>query len=448
MKTIVNIFILLVSLSLTACSKFLDKKSDSKLAIPEKAEDFQALLDNTNFFNVFTTGMSESSADDYYLTEAAWTALTTEGDRNLYIWEKEVVFNLPQNTWRNLYACVNYANIVLKGAEKFYNNTDENWRNVMGSACFYRANALNMVAETWAKAYNVSDAKFTLGIPLRLDPDFNRTSTRSNLQETFDQIIADLKTAIPLLPQQAKQLTRPSKAAAYALLSRVYLYMRDYPKAGLYADSSLQINNQLLNYNTLSTTAAYPFPRFNKEVMFHMSGGTLLTSNVRALIDSNLYRSYATNDLRKTLFFRTNADGSQAFRGSYDGSSGNFVGIATDETYLTAAECKARSGDYKGAMTLLNTLLVTRWKPGTYIPFTVSGNAEALSKILIERRKELLLRDLRWMDIKRLNLEGAAITLKRQLGAKTYTLPPNDNRFALPIPQYVIDFSGMEQNPR
>ncbi|HEY0177744.1 MAG TPA: RagB/SusD family nutrient uptake outer membrane protein, partial [Pedobacter sp.] len=68
--------------------------------------------------------------------------------------------------------------------------------------------------------------------------------------------------------------------------------------------------------------------------------------------------------------------------------------------------------------------------------------------VLQERRKELIMRGIRWMDIKRLNKEGANITLTRKLNGNVYTLPANDLRFALPIPDDVIAFSGMKQNLR
>lgn len=443
-----NIAIICLLVASSGCTKFLDKKPDSKLAVPEKAEDFQALLDKTGFMNGFINGMGEASADNYYLTEPLWSALTAEGDRNLYIWEKEVVFDVTQNPWQNLYLSVYISNMVLDGAAKFYDASNADWRNVLGSAYFYRANALHVVAATWAKAYEATDASTTPGIPLRLDPDFNKTSTRSTLKQTYDQIIGDIKESLLLLPDQPKQVTRPSRTSAYALLSRVYLSMRDYVNANYYADSSLRLNNQLLNYNTLNSVTTYPLPRFNREVLFSMTGSVLPTSNIRAMIDTNLYRSYGTNDLRKVFFFKTNTDGTQAFRGSYDGTTSNFYGIATDEIYLISAECKARAGDVSGAMNMLNALLVNRWKTGTFTPITATSRQDALAKVLTERRKELLMRDLRWLDIKRLNQEGAGISLTRQLGSRTYTLPPNDNRFALPIPQYVIDFTGMQQNAR
>jgi hypothetical protein len=73
---------------------------------------------------------------------------------------------------------------------------------------------------------------------------------------------------------------------------------------------------------------------------------------------------------------------------------------------------------------------------------------EALNIILIERRKELLMRGLRWMDIKRLNKEDAGIVMKRTINGQTYTLLPNDLRYSFPIPEDVISLSGMQQNPR
>jgi hypothetical protein len=87
-------------------------------------------------------------------------------------------------------------------------------------------------------------------------------------------------------------------------------------------------------------------------------------------------------------------------------------------------------------------------KTGTFIPATAPDAATALALIITERRKELLFRGLRWMDIKRLNKEGANIILTRVVNNTTYKLMPNEKRYALPIPEYTISISGMPQNPR
>jgi hypothetical protein len=96
----------------------------------------------------------------------------------------------------------------------------------------------------------------------------------------------------------------------------------------------------------------------------------------------------------------------------------------------------------------LNTLLIKRWKSGTFKPLDSNTAEEALKKVLEERRKELLYRMLRWMDLKRLNKEQQfQKSLKRILNNEEYTLLPNDPKYALPIPERVIELSGMQQNP-
>lgn len=58
------------------------------------------------------------------------------------------------------------------------------------------------------------------------------------------------------------------------------------------------------------------------------------------------------------------------------------------------------------------------------------------------------MRGLRWMDLKRLNKDSANIILTRQVNGQTYTLQPNDLRYALPLPEDIIQITGMQQNPR
>ena len=124
-----------------------------------------------------------------------------------------------------------------------------------------------------------------------------------------------------------------------------------------------------------------------------------------------------------------------------------FDGVSTNEIYLIRAEANARQGKTTDAMRDLNELLAMR-HTDTFVPLAASSPSHALDLILLERRKELLMRGLRWVDIKRLNKEGAGITLKRTVEGVEYMLSPNDLRYALPIPEDVITLSGIEQNKR
>lgn len=451
MKLHCQLYTLCLILVFSGCKKFLEEKPDKSLAIPASLKDLQALLDENTTININYNNLTgESSADNFYLTHADWAAQFAESDRETYIWGPEIVFDRFPNEWSRLYINVYRANVVLEGINNIQ-RTESNaidYDNIKGSALYIRADAFQVSARNYAKAFDSITAGSDLGIPLRLSSDFNLPSVRSNLFETYNRIITDLKAALYLLPVTPKHVFRPSKTAAYALLSRVYLSMRNYNFAGLYADSALQLYNTLIDYNTLNASAAAPVPQFNSETIYYSHGGLSPISVSRARIDTLLFRSYAPNDLRRTIFF-TNTAGVQRFKGQYTGTvSSFFTGIATDELYLTKAESQARAGLISQAMNTLNTLLVKRWKTGTFIPFTAANGQQALDLVLEERRKQLLMRDLRWVDIKRLNKEGRGISIKRFVNNQTYELVPNDPKFALPLPEYVITTSGMQQNPR
>jgi hypothetical protein len=443
----VNRFLVFMVL-FASCTKYLEPKPASSLVIPKEVANLQALLDNNLQMNL-SSYMGEASADNYYMTTAVWSALSTEAYKNIYIWGPELIYDTYANDWSDLYQQAYYANVVLEYGKKIdVPQSDKAALNkALGSAYFFRARAFHNVAIHWAKAFDPTDASNVLGIPLRLNTNINEVSVRASLEASYQQIISDLKTSLPLLPLAPAHVMQPSKTAAYALLARVFLSMQDYTKGALYSDSALQLNNTLLDYNTLNASDAFPVPSFNSEVIFHgIMNVPPHLNTTRAIIDSSLYQSYQNNDLRKTVFFKSNGNGTYAFKGSYFTSLTLFTGIANDEVYLTRAECYAKLNKTNEAMNDLNTLMVNRWKKGTFLPYTATSAADALQQIRKERRKELLLRDTRWMDIKRLNIDGAGISITRYLNNTLSTLPPNDRRFALPIPAYVINLTGMPQN--
>ena len=96
----------------------------------------------------------------------------------------------------------------------------------------------------------------------------------------------------------------------------------------------------------------------------------------------------------------------------------------------------------------LNTLLRKRWD-GQFVPLQASNSSQALEKILVERRKELCFKALRWGDLRRLNQEADyQVTVKRVLNGQTYILTPNSSKYTYPIPDDIIKLTGIEQNER
>src|SRR5690606_14105810 len=104
-------------------------------------------------------------------------------------------------------------------------------------------------------------------------------------------------------------------------------------------------------------------------------------------IERGLLKSYHEDDLRKSLFFVTNNDGTFSYKAGYNGDDGLFNGLATDELLLIRAECFARLGKTSQAILDLNALLAKRWKSGSFVPFTARTSEDALKIILEERRK-------------------------------------------------------------
>jgi hypothetical protein len=259
-----------------------------------------------------------------------------------------------------------------------------------------------------------------------------------------------------LLPDAvpSANLNRPSRPAALAMLARVCLSMRAYDQAETYADNSLQLYNTLMDYHSLAYTTNPPVPQLNPETLYQsvlytgsevLVGGSFKTT---CIVDSNLYASYAPGDLRRVIFYRIGGfSGLPYLRGSYSGKSYCFSGLAVDEVYLIRAECAARAGYKDAALADLNTLLQHRWTDTiVFTPITAASASDALDSILVERRKELAFRGLRWTDLRRLNKEGANITLSHGLNGQVYRLPPSSHNYVFYLPPDVLRLSGMEDN--
>lgn len=447
MKNNINFTLAVLLLSLMSCDNFLEEKPDQRLVVPGTLDDLQAMLDNTALQNDPYSG--EICAGDYYLTDADWQAMTSEQHKRAYIWEN--TYTTVTNDWYTPYRNIYWANIVLENVEKIERDaaSQARWDDLKGQALFLRARGLLSVAAIWAPVYDESNAQQKPGIPLRLTSDFNTPSTPASVEETYNQIIQDLTQAAALLPEKPVHVIRASRQAALALLARSYLLMGKYSECLEACNQSLDIDRMLIDLNTLDSARAYPVGQFSPEVIYfsQLPNPVPLSIN-RAKMDTALYHSYAKDDLRRSLFYRDNKNGSYSFRGSYSASSTPFSGLAIDEVYLMRSECQARTGDVNGAMATLNELLVTRWRKGKFVAYASGNHEEALKLILEERRKELLMRGLRIADLKRLNRDGFNISVSRTVGNMTYTLAPNDLRYNVLIPEEVIANSGLIQNER
>jgi hypothetical protein len=459
-------FFLLVVLPVfwQACTKhFLNAKPSTNLLVPTQISEFQALLDNTTVFGLVPT-LGEASADNYFFPYSYWSTQLDTREANIYIWAQDIFDGQGgQLDWNTPYQQVFYANVVLDGLGSTPSQDSvSEWNALKGSALFFRAFAFYNVAQVFAPVYDSSRSNIDSGIPLRLHADISQPSRRSTIGQTYQQIINDLDSAEMFLPNTKPDnyRNRPNRVAAQALLARVYLSMRNYSMARRYAISALQFYRTLMDYNNLDVGAPAPIGQDSSEALYQANflGSNQFNSSYTMVIeggfftntriDTMLIQSYDSNDLRRVIFYRYRPPISSYLRTSYAGTNLPFGGLATDELYLIRAECAARAGNKDSAMLDIDSLLTKRWKTGTFPGYTVASAQEALDTVLLERRKELAFRGLRWTDLRRLNAEGANITLTRNLNGTKYTLAPGSDRWVLPIPPDVINLSNIGQNPR
>ncbi|QEC40251.1 RagB/SusD family nutrient uptake outer membrane protein [Pseudobacter ginsenosidimutans] len=450
-KKIQFVTIALISLLVSSCSKgWLEEKQNIKLIVPTTLNDLDLLM-NSSEFEYDGRGAAETSCDDYNFTPEQLSLFYYNSDRDFITWKKErdLEYGSSQlNEWVAAYIQVQICNVVLEGLETI-NRTEKNkaiYDRLKGCALFYRSRQFLNIAMDFCKYYDADTAPADLGIPLKLTADKDEKIVRASLEATYQQIVTDLETASKLLPVEQIIRSQVARGGAYALLARAYLFMDRYQAAQKSADSSLKYHSYVEDFNLVNNTGTRPLVIESKEMHLRFSAMTRSSSNpTYGRIADDLYDLYENTDLRKSLFFRKETDNKYSFRGSYSGQL--FTGTTTAEVLLILAETKARLGDPDGAMDALNILLSKRYISQSFVPLTAQNQKEALDRILAERRKELVTRGIRWQDLKRLNRDPQyAKTLTRTIGSETYNLPPNDPRYVLPIPQFVINYNGITQN--
>lgn len=435
----------------SGCKKdWFDAKSDKRLTVPSSLQDFEYLLDDFVTMNQGTPGLGEVASDGHYFPESRWQTYNSPVEKNAYTWSKTYPYvAIPD--WNRGYQKIFICNLVLDGLKAISpaNSIEQQkWNSVKGNALFHRAKNYFDLSQLWAQPYKINGADNDVGIPLKEGVDVTAVSRRSTVQNVYKQVTNDLLTAAGLLPDLPQYVTRGSKAAAFALLARTYLVMQDYTHAGMYADSCFAIKKTLIDYNTISATNTN-LGRFNAETLFFSqmnSWGFTFTSGL-IFIDTTLFKQYDGNDLRKTRFFNVTTSGI-VFKGNYNSLNSRFTGLATDEVYLIRAEAYARSGNKNDALKMLNDLLRKRWKANTFTDFIASTTDSTLDLIITERNKELLLRGIRWSDLRRLNQEDRyKRTITRTINGQEYKLEPDSYRYTFPLPDDVRELSSMPQSP-
>lgn len=440
----------------SACRKYVEI-DPGQIRVLKRTADYQALLYNSTLLDQ-SYSMPVYSGDDVGTEVATWQNTLQLPVANAFTWSEQHYGTTEEDfDWANLYKQLFTINTVVTQVMDSEGGTTAEKTAVKAAALVHRAYIYCVLVNIYAKAYNPATAAADPGVPLMLAPNFGTNLTRASVAKVYDQIIADLNEAIPSLPDKPDFISNPSKASAYAIMARAYLYKRDFTAAGESASASLAIQNTLLDLNDYKASPTTTFPTRLKnpeELLIKRPGQFPLAMPISADAIS-MYDQ--VNDLRYRLYVNdptlvpgaTYTTGRAYFK--YRFADGTFIGPSVPEMVLIKAECEARANRLDNAMTLLNTLRRKRYEKSNYnADLSATTADQALHLVVDERKRELVARGFRWFDQRRLAQDpGFVQTVTRVFKGVTYTLIPGSNRYTYPIADKYIQLNPeIIQNPR
>ncbi|WP_346320892.1 RagB/SusD family nutrient uptake outer membrane protein [Chitinophaga sp. YIM B06452] len=485
-----NYMILLAAmLAAAGCNKKIDAispltKIDKDGELASAAGIVEATVGNYSMLRQNLTGdydepllnLSESRGNNVTLRTFGPADMRTDG-----FWFRNsngagLGFSLP--VYRGSYQLIVSVNTVLEGIEKFrqtsFGGATEADKNAVlyakGENHFLRAFAYFNLIRLYAKPY-YQGAETNAGVPLKMTSSLAELPSPSTVKEVYEFIIAELKLSAQLMKTP---VTKPNsfagKVAAWALLSRVYLYMGGSvanpgaafnEEAVTYADSALLHNNgkfallQGNDYRNLfadDQNGAIGRAKFatNKEIIFafdNMTGNTAigLMYNYDPLAggagffmpSADLQSLFTAQDIRNT-FFRVNP--STGYRETTKLlvlmnqllTRAPNIYFRTGELYLNRAEANAKLKNYAAARADLLTIHTRAGLPASDI--TAIADADLLTAILKERRMELAFEGHAGYDYFRNGLP--MIRKAADNNGTELVIQPTDPKVVLTIPNF------------
>jgi hypothetical protein len=360
--------------------------------------------------------------------------------------------------WQGGYRTIGEANLFLKnmtaaGSIVPAAKVDQ----YTGEAKFIRSLSYFYLVNLYAQPYKFTAGASHPGVPLILesasDPFGSGTQvSRATVAAVYNQMETDLKEAEAKLPADYNDVTlqntaRATKAAAQALLARLYLYKGDYPNALIYANkfdgSKYALNADPATTFRLFTTNESIFsiahnggdnPNTNHALGQHyapgLRGDITVSPEYVGLMDQ-------TKDLRfKNLI---TSKGGLLYTTKYVSVSEWVPVIRYAEIMLIKAEALANISSTvdANALTIVNNLRARSLAD----PITASTKDELIAKILVERRIELAFEGQGEFDFLR---TGRGIPAHSTAAAQAY----GSNYVVLPIPFYDTQKNpNLAQNP-
>ena len=347
------------------------------------------------------------------------------------------------NMWTIGYRVIARANFVL-GFDGMIEG--ESVDQSFAEARAIRALELFNLVNYYARPYGTVNQD--LGIPIPKAFEQGTAIERGSVSDVYDEITNELEIAVANLPSAtAGNKARMTKEAAYGILSRVYLYKKDYPKAIQFADlalagADLLGNTDLVNYYLNSMSSGETLFGIAFDALDNPGANDALyaTWSIGRYEDtaatSEFYNLIPDTDIRKGLYQEWNTTDNPSPYGvlKFGGVDNDVVVIRATEVLLNKIEAMYFTNPAQASSLLVDWVQTNR-NPA----YTFSGSGQALlDEILLQRRIELAFEGHRYFDMNRYQLDiqrGANSTVNS-------FVPFSDYRRVFPIP-----LNEMNTNP-
>ncbi|WP_292008594.1 RagB/SusD family nutrient uptake outer membrane protein [Chryseobacterium sp.] len=251
MKLFEKIILISLSLILVSCTNELDVQQEGT---PTEASFWKTENDLITGANAMYKPLFEAefygrglfwlinASDDMVTGRARSEADNAKNFNSSYIAAGDL-----ETQWNRRYTVIGVANRVIRNVGNIP-TSDAVKNKYLGEALFMSS---RMYFEL---AYSYGNEK--AGVPIidrTKEPDINPIPRAANVMENYNYIVNDLKQAAELLPTQEElppaDYGRPHKVAAWALLSKVYLFMKDWENAAYWANEVMTKGNRSLLAN-------------------------------------------------------------------------------------------------------------------------------------------------------------------------------------------------------
>ena len=258
MKTpIYSIFILLATLMITGCSDYVEIDPVGNTRVLKYTADYRSLVNNqSNFQNsggIYLISSTEIQFPETYqdIVSPIWA--------NAYTW-KDAIYNESQSDadWNNLYKAIYYSNVVIDGVMGSERGDASEKQEILAEAYVHRAFAYLQLVNTYAPQFDPQGTNTAKAVPLLTTPSLYTELDRTSVAEVYELILSDLQKSLDNSIQvNAEFNTLPTKAAAYAILARTYLYMGNYDLALDNSLEALDLEGSLTPFPQVMITLLY-----------------------------------------------------------------------------------------------------------------------------------------------------------------------------------------------